>query len=71
MQTLSEKNNDIIQAIGIEIGNLQNRLDNIKNLLGLTKKEMTVDEFQKLDASAMLKWKADNPEAYKQMVSNQ
>lgn len=34
----------------------------------ITGKEMTIDEFEKLDTDAQLKWKNENPEGYKKMV---
>jgi hypothetical protein len=34
----------------------------------ITGKEMTMEEFQKLDTAAMLKWKNENPEGYKKLV---
>lgn len=34
----------------------------------ITGKEMTMDEFEKLDTATQLKWKDENPEAYKKMV---
>lgn len=74
MSTQEERSQDILIAVGVEVSRLENQISKIKHLLELSDKEqsdqgMTMDKFEKLSVSDQLKWKAENPAAYREMVS--
>lgn len=50
------------------LGNVAGKVSLGAGLNPITGKEMTIDEFEKLDTDAQLKWKNENPEGYKKMV---
>lgn len=50
------------------LGNVPGKTTLGASLNPITGKEMTIDEFEKLDTAAQLKWKSENPDGYKKMV---